>query len=85
MSAELCRAWPDRWDEYVAPAFWIKRTLPESSIPSKMTAFELLFGRKPRASLDSLVPLLDDIIQPDSLDNFVEQRKQKLLEVRKSL
>ena len=50
-----------------------------------MTSFEFLFSRRPRASLDSLVPLLDDAQQPGNLDNFVEQRKQKLLEARKGL
>ena len=74
MLAELCRAWPDRWDAYVAPACRIKRSLPDSSLQSKMTAFELLFGRKPQTSLDSLVPLLDGAAQTTSLDNFVEQR-----------
>ena len=78
MLAELCRAWPGRWDEYVAPACWIKRTLPDSSLQSKMTAFELMFGRKPRTSLDSLVPLLDGAAQTTSLDKFVEKRKQNL-------
>ena len=85
MLAELCKAWPDRWDEYVAPACWIKRTLPDSSLQSKMTACELLFGRKPRTSFDSLVPLLDGAAQATSLDNFVEQRKKNLLDVRKVL
>ena len=85
MLAELCRAWPDRWDEYVAPACWIKRILPDLSLPTKMTAFELLFGRNPRTSLDSLVPLLDDATQPGNLDDFVEQREQNCLEVRKVL
>ena len=85
MLAELCTAWPGRWDEYVTPTCWIKRAIPDSSLPSKMTAFELLFGRKPRTSLASLVPLLDDATQPGSLDNFLEQRKQSLLEVRKVL
>ena len=75
MLDELCKAWPDRWDEYVAPTCWIKRSLPDSSLPFKMVAFELLFDRKSRTSLDSLVPLLDDATQPGSLDNFVEQRK----------
>ena len=70
MLAELCKTWPDRWDEYVAPACRIKRTLLDSSLPSKMTSFEFLFGRKPRAPLDSLVPLLNDTKQPDDLDNL---------------
>ena len=85
MLAELCRAWPDRWDEYVAPASPIKRSLPNSSLTSKMTAFELLFGRKPRTFLDSLVPLLDNATQPGNLNDFVEQRRQNLLEFRKVL
>ena len=50
-----------------------------------MTPFELLFGGKPRTSLDPLVPLVDDVTQLRNLDNFVEQRKQNLLEVRKVL
>ena len=50
-----------------------------------MKAFELLFGRKPRTSLNSLVPPLDDATQPGSLDNFVEKRMKNLLEVRKVL
>ena len=50
-----------------------------------MTSFELLFSRKPRASLDSLVPLFDDAKQPDNLDIIVEQRNRNLLEVRKGL
>ena len=85
MLSKLRKAWPDRWDEYVAPARWVERNLPDSSLPSNMTSFELLFSRKPRASLDSLVPLLDDAKQLGNLDNFVEQRNRNLLEVRKGL
>ena len=46
--------------------------------PSNMTPFELLFGRKPRTSLDSLVPLSEETGQRTGLDNFVERRKQNL-------
>ena len=46
-------------------------------------AFELLFDRKPITSPDSLIPLLENATQLGSLNNFVEQRKQKLLEVHK--
>ncbi|CAB1107819.1 unnamed protein product [Ectocarpus sp. CCAP 1310/34] len=79
--AELCRPWPDRWDEYVSPAMWIKRTLPDTSLPTYMTPFEFLFGRKPRTSLDSLVPLTDEMDQERGVDNFVERRKHNLREV----
>lgn len=78
MLAELCQSWPARWDEYVSPALWIKRTLADVSNPSP---FELLFGRKPRTSLDSLVPLTDEV-ENGGLDSFVERRKQNLREVR---
>ena len=70
--AELCRSWPERWDEYVSPAIWIKRNLPDVSLPSNMTSFELLLGRKPRTSLDSFVPLSAETEQSGGLDNFVE-------------
>ena len=83
--AELCRSWPERWDEYVSPAIWIQRTLPDVSLSSHMTPFELLFGRRPRTSLDTLVPLADETGQSGGLDNFVERRKQNLREVRLAL
>lgn len=35
--AELCKSWPERWDEHVSPAIWIKRTLPDLSLPSRLT------------------------------------------------
>ena len=46
MLAELCIAWPKRWDEYVSPACWIKRTLFDPTLPKNMTLFEIFFGRK---------------------------------------
>ncbi|CAB1096027.1 unnamed protein product [Ectocarpus sp. CCAP 1310/34] len=80
--AELCRSWPDRWDDYLYPSIWIKLTLPDTVLPSHMTPFELLFGRKPGTTLDSLVPLTDETGAEGGLDNFVERRKQNLREVR---
>ena len=76
MLTELCRAWPDHWDEYVAPTCWIKHTL-DSSLPSKMTVFELLFGLKLRTFLDSLVPLLDNTTQSGlvSIISWSKERK----------
>ena len=69
----------------MSPAIWIKRTLPDVSLPSNMTPFELLFGRTPRTSLDSLVPLSAETEQSRGLDNCVERRKQNLREVRLAL
>ena len=80
--AELCQSWPERWDEHVSPAIWTKRTLPDASYPSNMTPFELMFGRKPRTSLDSLVPLSEEAGQSGGLDNALKQRKQGLRGVR---
>ena len=83
--AELCKSWPERWDEYVSPSIWIKRTLPDTTLPSKLTPFEMLFGRPPRTSLDSLVPLESESEATGGLDNFVERRKQNMREVRVAL
>ena len=54
--AELCKQWPERWDEYVDPALWIHRTTSDTALPNNPTLFRLLFGRKPRAQLDSVSP-----------------------------
>ena len=85
MLSELCKAWPTRWDEYVALACWIKRTMPDPSLPSAMTPFQLLSGRSPRTSLDMLVPQMDDIETTGSLENFIEERRHDLREVREAL
>ena len=85
MLVELCIAWPKRWDEYVAPACWIKRTLLDPTLPNTMTPFELLFGRKPRISLDTLVPQIDATDKSGGLDSFVESRRQNFREVRLAL
>ena len=82
MLAEQCIPWPKRWGEYVAPACWIKRTLPDPTLPNNMTPFELLFGQKLRISLDTLVPQIDATDISGGLDSFVESRRQKSREVR---
>ena len=63
----------------------MKRTLPDTSLPSNMSPFELLFGRPPRTSLDTLVPLSGETENTRGLDNFVEQRRQNMLEVRQAM
>lgn len=50
-----------------------------------MTPFELLFARPPRTSLDSLVPTAEAADAAGGLDNFVERKKQNMLEVRLAL
>ena len=54
MPSDFCKVWPDRWDEYVSPALWMKRTLPDANLPSTMSPFKLLLGRP---NVDTLVPL----------------------------
>lgn len=77
MLPELCKSWPNRWAEnYVSPAQWMKRTLPDVFLPSNMSPFELLSGRRPRTSLDTLVPGAGVTDNTKGLDNFVEQRRQ---------
>ena len=46
MLMKPCVAWPKKWNEYVSPACWIKRTLPDPTLTNNMTYFELLLGRK---------------------------------------
>ena len=58
--SEICKTWPTRWDEYVASACWIERIMPDLSLSSTITPFELLFGCSPRTTLDVLVPQMDD-------------------------
>ena len=60
MLSVVCKAWPTRWNEYVVIACWITRTVPDTSLPSAMTPFQLLFGGSSRTSLDILVPQMDD-------------------------
>ena len=83
--SEICKTWPTRWDKYVGPACWIKRTMPDSSLPSAMTPFQLLFGRSPRTTLDVLVPQMDDTETTGGLTNFVENRRHNMREVAEAL
>ena len=50
-----------------------------------MTPFELLFGRKPRISLDTLVPQIYTTDKSGGLDNFGESRRRNFGEVRLAL
>ena len=61
--------WPERWDEYVSPACWIKRAMPDPTLPGNGSPFEILFGRKPRTSLDTIVPQMDDSEITGDLDS----------------
>ena len=83
--SELCKAWPTRWDEHVAAACWIKRTMPDSSLPSTMTPFQPLFGRSTRTTLDMLVPQMDDTEATGGLSNFIESRRHNMREVAEAL
>lgn len=74
-ASELC-AVPLKGREYDAPACCSERTLPDTSSPGNMSPLELLFGRKPRATLDASVLHVDDAKLRGGLAAFIEQRKQ---------
>ena len=57
---ELCKNWPQRWDEYMQPAPWLHRTTPGPRLPDKATLFLLLFGRDCRTQMDATSPRPDD-------------------------
>ena len=80
--SELCHTWPERWSEYVQAACWIKRTLPDPSLPKAMSPFQLLFGRSPRTPLETVTPLADGDDGVMGLDSFVEQRRRVFREIR---
>ena len=82
---EMCNTWPTRWDEYVAPACWIKRTMPGSSLPSAMTPFQLLFDRSPRNAFDVLVPQMNATEITNGLTNLIENRRHNMREVAEAL
>ena len=64
----------------------MKRILPEPSLPSALTPFYLLFGRKPRTSLDALAPHFDgDELSIGNIETFVEERRHTFREVRRVL
>lgn len=83
--SELCVSWPERWDEYGSPAFWIKCTSPDSNLSEYMFPFEILFGRKRQTSLGDLMPQMDGTETSGGLDSFVQQRHQRLQEVHSDL
>ena len=82
--SKICKTWPTRWDEYVAPACWIKRTMPDPSLPS-MTPFQLLFGRSPCTTLVMSVPQMDDTETTGGLTNFIENRRHNMRDVAEAL
>ena len=83
--SELCEAWPDRWDEYISPACWVKRTLPDPRLPGNMSPFEILLGRKPRTPLDTLTPQIDGADSAEGLDSFMERRQRVFNEVKSTM
>lgn len=58
MLVELCRAWPQRWNEYISPILWTKHTLPGTSLPfntSRLSFSRNSFRRQNRAEIDAFV------------------------------
>ncbi|CAB1113987.1 unnamed protein product [Ectocarpus sp. CCAP 1310/34] len=83
--SELCQAWPQRWDEYVAIATWAHRMQPDESLPGNVSPYQMLFGRAPRTPLDQLSPSLDNSGSALGLESSVEETRRKHIEVTDAL
>lgn len=71
--SEICESRPERWDEYVIVACWIKRTMPDSALTSHLMPFYLPFRRKLCTQQDALVPQVNDCVEHGGLNNFIEK------------
>lgn len=81
----LCAAWSKRSDEYVAPACWIKSTLPYTAFSDNLLPFELLFGRKPQTTFNTLFPYIKNTGLGVGLDANIEERRKIFRVVRQAL
>ena len=45
--SELCVPWPERCDEYVSPACWIKRTVPDPTLPGNVSLRDPIWPQAP--------------------------------------
>ena len=59
--------------------------MPDPSLPSTMTPFQLIFGRSPRTTRDMLVPQKDDTEAEGGLSNFIESHRHNMREVVEAL
>ena len=77
--SELFKAWPTKWDEYVAPACWIKRTTL-LLVPSTMTPFRLLFSVIALAQplIYMLIPQMEDKEATGDLSSFRQRRNARI-------
>lgn len=82
---ELSAAWSKRSDEYLAPSYWTNRILSDTPLAGNMTLFEIRLRRKPRTSLDTLVPFVNDDELSEGLGSFIERRKQTFRKVKQVL
>lgn len=77
ISSALRAALPARWGEYLAPAYSIKPTLPDISLPNNKSPFDLVFDRKTRTTLDNSVPQEDDSEWIGAGIRFIEQGNRR--------
>ena len=78
---EFCKTWPRRWDEYVQPALWLRRTTLDPCLLGKATPFLLLFGRDCRTQMDATSPSPDGEGM-DGLHNLIADKSENLRQVR---
>lgn len=54
----LCRSWPDQRDDDEKLACYMKRTLPDTYLPTTLTPLELLFVRSIRTQLGAWLRMI---------------------------
>lgn len=75
---------PERRDVYASPQCYVLHTFLDPSLHAKSSPFEVLFRRKSRTTLHTLVPRIDSE-QSERSDAFFEQRGQILGELRQAI
>lgn len=84
--AQLCAAWPRRWDVYVPVATWIHRITPDVTLKGGASPYRILFGREPRSHIDDLAQALDgSSFRSQGLERSVAESQQTVREVQQIL
>ncbi|CAB1114741.1 unnamed protein product [Ectocarpus sp. CCAP 1310/34] len=77
----LCKAWPQRWDDYVPVATWIHWVTPDLSLPGGASPYQILFGLPPRSHIDLLAQPLDGASFGQGLEITVEEQHHMTQEI----
>lgn len=83
--AELCTAWPLRWDEYVVVPIWIHLVEPDESARGNVSPYRVLLSRDPRTSLEDLASKFNNCVFGQGFERAVEERTQQTREILDTL